>query len=139
LQRGDWVDGVRPANSFDRRFRQTEVQNFSFLHEPRHLADRIFDGRLGIDAMLVIKVYGIDAETTQAGLASRAHILRPSVDAEETAVVAAHVAELGRQNDFIAASFDGTPDEFFVRERPVHVGRVEEVDAQLQRAMNGRD
>ena len=62
-----------------------------------------------------------------------------SVDADEGAVLAAHVAELRGQHDLVAPAADGAADEEFVRERAVHVGRVEEVHAEVERAVDRVD
>lgn len=39
----------------------------------------------------------------------------------------------------VAPAADGAADEFLVLERPVRVGRVQEGDAEIERAMNGGD
>ena len=60
-------------------------------------------------------------------------------DAEEITVGSADVAELRRQRDFVAPVANGAPDEFLVPPRPVHVGGVEEVHPQLDRAVEDAD
>ena len=45
-------------------------------------------------------------------------------------------AELGRDGHLVAAALDRLPDEPFVRVRPVHVGGVEERDAEVEGAVN---
>ena len=49
------------------------------------------------------------------------------------------VAELGRQHHPVAPALDGPADEQLVGERPVHVGSVEEVHPEIQRAVDGRE
>ena len=51
----------------------------------------------------------------------------------------AHDAELGREHDAVAPAADRAADQLLVRERPVHVGRVEEGHAELERAVDRRD
>ena len=51
----------------------------------------------------------------------------------------AHVAELGGEHDLVAAVGDRAADEPLVGERAVHVGGVEEGDAELERAVDRRD
>ena len=46
-------------------------------------------------------------------------------------------AELRRDRHLVAAALDRTADELLVRERPVHVGRVEERDAEVERPADG--
>src|ERR671932_3966 len=65
------------------------------------------------------------------------HVLGPAVDAEERAVLAALVAELGGQHHLVAPAGDGLPDEPLVGERAVHVRGVEEGDAEVQRPLDG--
>jgi hypothetical protein len=56
-----------------------------------------------------------------------------------SAVLAAHIAELGRDDHVFAPSRQRAPDQTLVGERAVHVRGVEQVDAQLDGAMDGRD
>src|SRR4029079_1860204 len=72
-------------------------------------------------------------------LACRAHIFRIAANAEELAVGPAYVAELGRHEHPIAFALDRAPDQFLVPADAVHVGRVEEGHAALDRVVDGRD
>ena len=54
-------------------------------------------------------------------------------------VVAAHDAELGGEHDLVAAVGDGAADQLLVGAAAVHVGGVEKVDAELERAVDGGD
>ncbi len=62
------ADGLRS------RFRQTQVPDLSFAHEVGHRSHSVFDGRVGVDAMLVVEVDRIDAQSLQARFAGLAHI-----------------------------------------------------------------
>jgi hypothetical protein len=115
------------------------VADLALGDELGHRPDRLLDRRVGIDAVLVVEVDVIDAEALQRGIAGLAHILRVAAHAEELAVLAAHVGELRRQHDVVATVGDRLADELLVRERPVHVGGVDEVDAELERAVDRRD
>jgi hypothetical protein len=59
--------------------------------------------------VLVIEVDHVDSEPLQARLASGADIIGPAADAPEAAVLAADVAELGGEEDAVAAIGDGAP------------------------------
>ena len=96
-------------------------------------------GTVGIDAVLVVEVDVVDAEPRERRLAGLADVLGAAVDALPAAVVAAHVAELGRQHDLVASLGDGASDQQLVLERTVDVGRVEEEDAQVEGAVDGGD
>jgi hypothetical protein len=62
-----------------------------------------------------------------------------AADAEELPVLVAHVAELRRQLNAVAAVRDRTADQPLVLERPVHIRGVEEGHAQLERALDRGD
>ena len=62
LQRGDGMNFVGAANGGGRGFGESEIFYFAGFHEFGHGADGFFDGRFGIDAMLVVEVDVIDAE-----------------------------------------------------------------------------
>jgi len=81
--------------------------------------------------MPVIEVDGVDAEPLEARLAAAPHVPRAAVNAEEGAVAAAHVAKLGGEDDLLPAVADGAADELLVRANAVHVGGVEEINAEL--------
>src|ERR1700722_15302465 len=105
------------------------------LHQIRHGAHRFLDGDLRIDAMLVVKINMVDAETFETGIAGCTHIRRCSTDAEGRAVGSAHDAELGGQHDLVAPRFQHLSEQAFVGTDPVHVGGVEEVDADIERSI----
>ena len=67
------------------------------------------------------------------GLGDLADVRRPAVEAGLLAVLELE-SELGGDHDLIANRRERFADEFFVRERPVRFGGVEERDA----AINGR-
>ena len=89
--------------------------------------------------MLVVEVDHVDAKPPQAGVTAGFHVLRSPVDAKEAPVGAAHIAELGGDDDMLAIARQTAPDELFVAADPVHVGGVEERDAQLDGAVDGSD
>src|SRR5438270_62228 len=68
-----------------------------------------------------------------------ADVLRGAIDAEAVAALVADVAELRGEHDLVTTPLDGLTDEALVGERAVHVGRVEEGDAKVERAMDRGD
>ena len=88
--------------------------------------------------MLVVEVDVVDAEPLQRGVARLLHVLRVAAHLAR-AVVVADVAELRREDDLFAAVADRLTDELLVRAAAVHVGRVEEVDPELESALDRRD
>ena len=81
--------------------------------------------------------------STPSRWSDASHALRTysgrAVDAEAIPALVADVAELGGEHDLVAPAPDRLADELLVRERAVHVGGVEEVDAEVERAVDGRD
>ena len=128
------------AQSLRRSFGEADVADFSLPHQLRHCADSFLDRSRGIDAMLVVKVDGIDAQAAQAGIAGAADVVRFAADAAHRGVCGiADDPELGGQHDLIAFAFDRPAHQLFIDVWPVDVGGVEEVDAKFERAMNGGD
>ena len=78
-------------------------------------------------------------EPRQRAVTSFAHMLRPAIRALDPPLRVDGEAELGGENDIVAASLDGAPDQPFVLERAVDLGGVEEVDAELERPVDGCD
>ena len=96
-------------------------------------------GTSGIDAVLVVEVDDVEPGAPQARVAGRADIVGSAVDALEAAVLAAHVAELGRDHDPLAPLAHDAADQLLVRADAVHVGGVEEGDAEIERAVDRGD
>jgi len=88
---------------------------------------------------LIVEIDVIDAEALQRRVAGFADVVGLAADAEERAVFAAHVAELRGQHDLVAPVADGATDQLLVRERAVHIRRVEKVAAEVEGAMNRSD
>src|SRR5207302_2010780 len=89
LQRRDRMDGVRPADRRRRRLGQSEEAHLAFLDERGHRADRLLDRRPRIDAVLIVEVDRLDAQTRQARLASGTNVVGLAADAETATVCAA--------------------------------------------------
>ncbi len=62
MQRGDRVNFVGAADSGRGGFGEAEIFHFAGFDQLGHGADGIFDGRVRVDAMLVVEVDVIDAE-----------------------------------------------------------------------------
>jgi len=90
-----------------------------------------------VHAVLVVEVYVVHAQPLQRRVARLTHVLRPAVHPLEGAVLAAHVAELGRQHDLLAPAFYRPADELLVGEGAVHVGGVQERHPELDGSADG--
>jgi hypothetical protein len=111
----------------------------ALAHEFSHRSNRIFDRRVGIDAMLVIEVDDINPQPFQAFVAALAHIVRLSVDPQKLAVGSPHVAEFGSDNNIVALALDGLAEELLIGSHPIHIGRIEKIDTKLQGPVDGGD
>src|SRR3989449_10275893 len=81
----------------------------------------------------------VDAQPLEGGVTGLVDVLRPPIDAQPSAVRAAHVAELRGQDHPVAAAPDRPAHELLVGERAVHVRGVEKRDTELERTVNRRD
>ena len=119
------TDGVQP------RFGQPEVPDLAFANQVFDRTGDVFDRHVGVDAVLVEEVDPIGLEPLQRRLRHLANVRRPAVQSSRLAVVELE-AELGGDHNLIAHWTKRLADQFFVRERSVGFGRVEERDAALE-------
>src|SRR5208283_3936723 len=135
-QRGDRMHLASAPNRRGRRLRQSEKTHLAFFHELRHRANRIFNRRIWVDAMLIVKIDRVDAEALEAGLARGAHIVGAPADFAEGRIRRlADDAELGRDYEFVAPPANRAADQLFIAMRPVGVRGVPEGDSQFECAL----
>src|SRR5271157_1054479 len=134
------MNRVRAAERGRRCFGQSEISHLAFTHELRHGANRFLDGRFRIDAVLVIKIDQFNAEPLQAGFAAGAHIFRLAAHTAHVRVgTVAHDAELGGEKNLLPAIVNGLADKNFVVAVAIDVGGVQEIDAEIDGAVNRGD
>ena len=135
LQRCERLDGVGAANRFHAGLGKSEVLDLAGLDEFLDGAGHVFDGHVGIDAMLIEKVDGVDLEALErafdglldvGGLAIQARGAWAMIGTAEIET------ELGGDHDFVAIGSERFADELFVEERAVDFGGVEEGDAAVE-------
>ena len=139
LHAGDRVHRSGAAQVGRQRLGEADEPDLPLLDQLRERADGLLDRRLGVDAVLLVEVDGLDAEAAQARLTRLAHVLGAAVDARRAAVGVGHEPELGREHDLVAAVADGAAHELLVVPGAVDVGGVEQVDAEVERAVDRRD
>src|SRR5262249_23122423 len=90
-----------------------------------------FDGDLGIDAMLIEEIDGVDVQTTKGSLGDLADVLRPAVDTAQSArrFGIDLETELGGDDDLIANGSESLAEQLLVRERTVSFGSAQEREA----------
>ena len=133
------MNRVRTPHRLRGRLGQPEKPHLPRTHQIRHRSDGLLDRHRAIDAVLIVQVDVIDAEASQRGIARGLYVFGPAVLADELAVGSPHVAEFRGQDDSLAPPLDRLPDQDLVGEGAVDIGRVEEIDAQIQGPVNRRD
>jgi hypothetical protein len=136
LERGDRMHLVRAPDRLGRSLRQAQVANLALIDQLRHRADGLLDRDLRVDAVLVVEVDRLDSEPLERRVARRVHVLGVPAYSQPLAVLAAGVPELRRQHHLVATAGDRAAHQDLVREGPVHVGGVKEVDPQFERAVD---
>jgi hypothetical protein len=105
--------------------------DLAFLEQVTHRAGDVFDRYVRVDTMLVEQVDGVDLEPLERAFDDLFDVLRPAVEPLLPPSGIELEAELGGDRDPLAERRKGFAHEFFVRERPVRLSRVEEGDAAL--------
>ena len=102
LEGCDGVYGVGATDGGGGGFGESEETDLAGGDEVGHGADGFFDGSVGVDAVLVVEVDDIDAETEEAGVACGTDVFGAAVDTEVVSVGGADVAEFGGEEDLAA-------------------------------------
>ena len=131
------------ADRLRRGLAQAEVPNLAGLDQLRHRADRLLDLDVRVDAVLVVEVDLVDAEALQGAVDRLPDVLRGAVEPAERRHVAGDgvvqvALELARDHVLIALALDRLADQLLVGQRAVDLRGVEEVDAKLEGALDGR-
>ena len=94
---------VRAADGLGLGFAEAECAHLARLHQFAHGADRVLDRHLGIDAVLVVEVDHVDAQSLQARIARRLHMGGTAIHAVGAARLL-RLAEFGGQHDLVATA-----------------------------------
>jgi len=84
-----------------------------------------------------ISINLLHAQPLQTGVAALADVFGTTAHPEIFSLGIADIAKLGSENHLRPPAFDGLADQFFILAAAIHVGRVEEVESQIQRPVNG--
>ena len=119
------MNRVSPSQRRSRALREPEVPDLTLVLELDHCGDGFLDGDFGVDAVLVVEVYGVDSEALERGVARFVDVLLVTTDGGVTLGVA-QVAEFGAEEDFGAAAgvLEPFSDELLVGVGSVDVGAV---------------
>src|SRR5215213_3705955 len=122
-----------------RRFGKAEEPDLARRDKRGHSANRLFYGRIGVDAVLIIEVDNIDAETLEAFIAALANISGPAIDTEEASILGPHIAEFRGEHNLLAPVPDGRAHQYLVGAQTVDVGGIEKGYTELDCTMDGGD
>jgi hypothetical protein len=123
--------GVRAPDRLHARLGKPEVLDLAFLDQLPDRAGDVFDRHVRVDAVLVEQIDRVDLEPLERALDGLFDVLRPAVEPPLLPLRVELEAELGRDHNLFAHWRKSFANEFFVRERSVDLGRVEEADAAL--------
>ena len=126
LQGGDGLDGVGASDRAGARFGESEVADLAGGDEVADGAGDVFDGDVGVDAVLVEEVDVVGAEPPEGVVGDLADAFGAAVGAVGWPAVGE--PELGGDDDLVADRFEGLSDEELVAALSVGLGGVEERD-----------
>src|ERR1700730_3294093 len=127
------------ADRLQPRFRETEIPDLALPHEFSHGADSLFYWRIDVDAVLIVEVNNLNAETPETCFAAGAYIVRRTFHAYVVPVRPSQNAELSCEHDPITAVPDRAAHQFLVPPHSIDVSRVEQFDAELDGTMDRVD
>ena len=140
LDRAHRMHRVGPAHDPRSHLGEADVAHLSLRHQLGQRAHRLLDRHRGVEPVLVVEIDVVRSQPLQRSLDRLAHLRRTAVQGDHLAMRAEPPGELGGDGDALARHLlEQQPQELLVLERPVHLGRVPEVDPQLQRAAQHAD
>ncbi len=128
LQRGHGLYRVCATDGVDAGFGEPEVLHLALRDEVPNGACDIFDGHVGVHAVLVEEIDPVGPQALQAGVGDLADRVGGAVETRGLTVLEAE-AELGGDDHLIADRLEGFTHPLLVREGPVDLRSVEEGDA----------
>src|SRR5271166_2146726 len=121
-------------------FREAEVPHLALLDKIFHSAGGFFDGHVGIDAVLIEQVDHIGPETLERGLGDLLDMFGTAVQPGLFAGARIKLEpKLGGDHHLPTERSESFAHEFFVCERPINLGGVEECDTAFSGRPNYRN
>jgi len=114
------------------------VLHLALLNQLFHRSRNVFDRHVGVNPVLIEQVDDIGLEALQRGLGDFPDVLWPTIQPIQTSLRLGinFEPELRGYNHLVAKWSEGFAHEFFVRERAIRFGGVEECDAALDGCPN---
>jgi hypothetical protein len=109
------------------------VLHLAFLNQILDSARNILDRNVQVDSMLVKQIDGIDPQPLERPLCDLFDVLWPTIESAPLASIVGVglPSELRRDYDFPAKRSERFAYQFFIDERAVYLGGIEERDASL--------
>src|SRR4029450_6016541 len=107
------MDGVRTLESIRTRLRESQPAHLTCAHQFGHHTDSFLDGHRGINAVLVIKIDGVNPHPLQATLTSHANICRRAIHSLKSSILKSKT-ELGRDDNLLARYLSQEATEKFL-------------------------
>src|SRR5215813_9725655 len=106
------MNAIRPTNGFRASLAEPEKTNLAGLDEPSHCPDRFLDRDQRINAVLVVQINRLDAETFEARVTRADYVLRSSV--VDFSAAPAEIAKLRGYKNFGTPPCDGLAYQRFI-------------------------
>ena len=91
------------------------MAHLALAHELGHRADRLLDRHVWIDPVLVVEIDVVEpSRRSEPSQALRTYSGRPSTPRASASSGVAHDAELGREDDLVAAAASARPTQLLV-------------------------
>src|ERR1051326_3750496 len=119
--------------------RGAEVERLAAAHHLVERGDRLVHRRVRIEAVHLIKIEVIDAESVQRRLKRMADVL--AREAAFVGIVADRQRDLARYHDAVARhakTLERTAEDLLARAERIEIRGVEEIDAAIERALDQR-
>jgi hypothetical protein len=117
----------------DACFRKAEVLDLALLNQFFHRAGDIFNRHVWIDAVLIEQIDNIGPESFQRIVGDLFDVLGPTIESNLLTFGTKFETEFSGYHHLPTERGESFAYKFFVRERAVHFGGVEECDASFHR------
>ena len=141
LESGDWLDCVGATNRLWAGFRKAEMLHLAFPDQILHRSRYIFDGDVGVNAVLIEQVDDIGLKPLERGFGYLPDVLWPAVQPSQTSLRLGidFPSELRGDHHLAPKRSKGFAYKLFVCVRTIDLGRVEERDAAFDGRADQRD
>src|SRR5215831_7945085 len=140
LESSDRLDRVCAADRLRACFRKPKVLNLTLLNQVLYRSSRLFDWHVGVNAVLIEQVDGVDPESLERGVGDLFDVLWPAIQTTETTLGLGidFEPELSCYHHLLAQWGEGLAHEFFVYKRAVRFSGIKKGDAPFNGRPNQR-